>query len=302
MKDPGLGPSGHITLTAQTWTQEKMCNNQQCPLFVSKHDTPCLPIHNVDISILLQWSTILQDLTLNASSAERITQMGVFICTLLSTSESNIGPGTPVHSMLKDATQMYRRHVEHQKMGMIMQSKMETLWLGDSNDLQEAEWMQLVGCGLKSSMQRMSQSFGAYANHWLHVHWSLHSPNSEHTLPGNSLQSESRMKHRRELSSTRLGWLNSIAGYEKISEEVKLEVSYLTPALALSGGGSPQVGNPYPPSDSRFGAQVHSLTSVCRTKKISCGIRAFPNGKNHMGAFPGKTCLLRRPLQFGRRH
>ncbi|ALN38800.1 putative ORF3 protein [Human associated gemykibivirus 1] len=151
---------------------------------------------------------------------------GAFICTLLSTSGSNIGPETLVHSMLKDSTRMYRHHVEHQKMGLIMQSKMETLLLGDSNDLQEAEWMQLVGCGLRSSMQRMSQSFGRYANHWLHVHWSHLSPNSEPTLPGNFQQSESRMKLRRELTSTRLGWLNSITGYNKILEEVKLEVRY----------------------------------------------------------------------------
>lgn len=225
-----------------------MCNNEQCLLFDSKHGTPCSPMHNVEISTLLQWSTILRDLELNASSAERITQMGVFICTLLSTSESNIGPGTPVHSMLKDSTRMYRLLVEHQKKGLIMQSKMETLWLGDSKDLSEAEWMQLVGCGLKSSMQRASQSFGRYANHWLHDHWSLHSPNCEPTLPGNSRQSESRMRHRRELTSTRLGWLNSMAGYEKISGEVPLEVSDLTPTRPPSGGGSPQVGNPYPPS------------------------------------------------------
>lgn len=246
--DPGLGPSGHITLIAQTQTRRTMCNNEKCPLFASKQDTPCSLIHNVEISILLQWSTILLDLELNASSAERITQMGVLICTLLSTSESNIGPGTPVHSMLKDATRMYRHHVEHRKRGMIMQSKMETLLLGDSKDLQEAEWIQLVACGLKSSTLRMSQSFGRYVNHWLHVHWSHLSPNLGLTLVGNSHQSESRMQRRRELTSTRLGWLNSINGYQRISEEIKLEVSDLTPTRPPSGGGSPQVGNPYPPS------------------------------------------------------
>lgn len=224
-----------------------MCNNQLCLLFDFKHGTPCLHIHNVETSILLQWSTILRDLELNASSAERITQMGVFICTLLSTSESNIGPGTHVHSMLKDATRMYRRHVEHQKTGLIMQSKMETLLLGDSNDLLEAEWMQLVGCGLKSSMQRMSQSFGHYANHWLHVHWSLHSPNSELTQPGNTPRSEYRTRLRRELTSTRLGWLNSIDGYEKTLSEVKLEVSELRCARAYSGvsaAGTAPTGHP----------------------------------------------------------
>ena len=56
------------------------------------------------------------------------------------------------------------------------------------------------------------------------------------------------MKLRRELTSIRLGWLNSINGYNKILDEVKLEVSDLTPTRPPSGGGSPQVGNPYPPS------------------------------------------------------
>ena len=160
-----------------------MCNNELCPLFDFKHGTPCLPIHNVETSTLLQWSIILRDLELNASSAERTTQMGAFICTLLSTSESNIGPGTRVHSMLKDATQMYRLLAEHRKRAMIMQSKMEMWWLGDWKDLQEAEWMQMVACGLRSSMQRVSKSFGTYANAWLHAHWSLHSRSSEHTPP-----------------------------------------------------------------------------------------------------------------------
>ena len=229
-----------------------MCNNELCPLFDFKHGTPCLPIHNVETSTLLQWSIILRDLELNASSAERTTQMGAFICTLLSTSESNIGPGTRVHSMLKDATRMYRLLAEHRKRGMIMQSKMETLLQGDSKDLQEAEWIQLVMCGLRSSTQRTSKTFGTFANHWLHVHLSPNSPNSEHSLPGNSHQSECRMRIRRELSSTRVGWLNSMSGYETILEQLKTEVSYLArrPNLAAptrgAFGGTSQ-GGPLPP-------------------------------------------------------
>ena len=230
-----------------------MCNNELCLLFDSKHGTPCSPMRNVETSILLQWSTILLSLELNASSEERIIQMGDFICTLSSISEENIGPGTRVHSMLKDATRMYRHLAEHRKRDMIMQSRMETLLLGDSNDLLEADWLQMVMCGLKSSMQRMSQNFGRYANHWLHVHWSLNSHNSEPSPPGSSHQSESRMKLRRELSSTRLGWLNSIAGYETTLSQVKQEVSYLArrpdlaaPTRGAFGGTSPR-GTP-PPS------------------------------------------------------
>ena len=63
-------------------------------------------------------------------------------------------------------------------------------------------------------------------------------------------------------------------------------------------GGIPTGGEPLPPLQSRFGALVHSwkLTSIYRTKKITRGIRAFPNGKNHLGEKPGKPRLLRRPL------
>ena len=246
-RDPGLGPSGHITLKLPRQTR-RMCNNELCLLFDSKHGTPCLPTLNVETSTLSKWSTILLALELNASSAERFMQMGDFICMLLSTSESNIGPGTPVHSMLKDSTRMYRRLEEHRKTGLIMQSKMETLLLGDSNDLLEAEWIQLVECGLRSSMQRIFRSFGRYANHWLHAHWSLRSLNSELTPSGNTECQGHRMRIRRELSSTRVGWLNSMSGYEKTLQEVQLEVSDLTPSRPPSGGGSPQVGNPYPPS------------------------------------------------------
>ena len=71
--------------------------------------------------------------------------------------------------------------------------------------------------------------------------------------PGSSHQSESRMKLRRELSSTRLGWLNSIAGYETTLSQVKQEVSYLArrpdlaaPTRGAFGGTSPR-GTP-PPS------------------------------------------------------
>ena len=152
---------------------------------------------------------------------------------------------------------MYRHLVEHRKRDLITQSKMETLLLGDSNDLLEADWLQLVMCGLKSSTQRMSQSFGRYANHWLHVHWSLNSHNSEPSLPGSSRQSESRMKLRRELSSTRIGWLNSINGYDTILSQVKQEVSYLArhpdlaaPTRGAFGGTSPR-GTP-PPSARGF--------------------------------------------------
>jgi len=308
--DPGLGPSGTITLSVPDLDPATMCNNELCLLFDSKHGTPCSPMRNVETSILLQWSTILLSLELNASSEERITQMGAFICTLSLTSAGNIGPGTLEHSMFKDATRMYRHHVEHQKRGMIMQSKMETLLQGDSKDLQEAEWIQLVMCGLRSSTQRTSKTFGTFANHWLHVHLSPNSHNSEHSLPGNSHQSECRMKLRRELTSTRLGWLNSMAGYETILEQLKTEVSYLArrpnlaaPTRGAFGGTSPR-GTPPPSARGLECARKRNemLTSIYRTKKITCGIRTFPNGKNRMGEVSGKTCLFRRPLQYGRGH
>ena len=229
-----------------------MCNNELCLLFDSKHGTPCSPMRNVETSILLQWSTILLSLELNASSERESFRWGLHLHAFVDFGRKyrtrntrafdvegchpNVSPsrGTPEEDM-------------------IMQSKMETLLLGDSNDLLEADWLQMVMCGLKSSMQRMSQNFGRYANHWLHVHWSLNSHNSELSPPGSSHQSESRMKLRRELSSTRLGWLNSIAGYETTLSQVKQEVSYLArrpdlaaPTRGAFGGTSPR-GTP-PPS------------------------------------------------------
>ena len=286
-------------------TDPAMCNNETCLLFDSKHGTPCLPFRNVETSTLLQWSIILRDLELNASSEERITQMGAFICTLSLTSGGSIEQGTREHSMFKDSTLMYRRLAEHRKTVMTMQSKTETLWLGDLNDLLEAEWHQLVMCGLKSSMQRMSQSFGRYANHWLHVHWSLNSHNSEPSLPGSFPLSESRMKLRRELSSTRLGWLNSMNGYDATLQQSHLEVSELAalgsypvarPPAVLLGCQSLAHTPPSLRPPASGGPPCSGLTSICRTKKITCGIRAFPNGQDHLGPLSRKACLLRRPL------
>ena len=200
---------------------------------------------------------------------------------------------------------MYRRLAEHRKTVMTMQSKTETLWLGDLNDLLEAEWHQLVMCGLKSSMQRMSQSFGRYANHWLHVHWSLNSHNSEPSLPGSFPLSECRMKLRRELSSTRLGWLNSMNGYDATLQQSHLEVSELAalgsypvarPPAVLLGCQSLAHTPPSLRPLASGGPPCSGLTSICRTKKITCGIRAFPNGQDHLGPLSRKACLLRRPL------
>ena len=53
-----------------------------------------------------------------------------------------------------------------------------------------------------------------------------------------------------ELSSTRVGWLNSMSGYEKTLQEVQLEVSDLTPSRPPSGDPH-RWGTPTPSSRAR---------------------------------------------------
>jgi len=228
-----------------------MCNNTSCPLFDSKHGTPCLLTHNAETSILSQWSTILLSFQLNASSEERITQMAEFISILSSTLGVNTEPGSREHLMWRDTTRTFLHHVAHLKRVTTMQSKMETLLRGDWNDLYQSDFLQLAISGLKSLTLHVSQSFGRYVNHWLHVHWSLNSLNSAPSLPGNFHLSEFRMRLHRELSSTRIGYLSSMVGYETTYDQVQMGVSNLTRRLDLATptrgvSGAPPQGVPSP--------------------------------------------------------
>jgi len=251
--DPGPGPSGHITLDLprRTLLIRTMCNAESCPLFDSKHGTPCLLLHNAETSILSEWSTILLNFQLNASSEERITQMAEFISMLSSTLGESTEPGTRAHLMWRDTTRMFLHLEGHLRRVTTMQSKMAILLRGDWNDLYQSDFLQLATCGLKSLTLHVSQSFGRYVNHWLHVHWSLNSLNSAPSLPGNFHQSEFRMRLHRELSSTRIGFLSSMVGYETTYNQVQMGVSYLARRLILATptrgvSGAPPQGVPSP--------------------------------------------------------
>ena len=191
-KDPGLGPSGHITLNAQTWTQDVQQRNMSTFRFQARY-------------ALLTYAQC-GDLDPFAV-VNHLAELGA---ECIIGRENHSDGGLHLHAFVDFGRKYRTRNTRafdvqgcHPNVspsrgtpeeGFDYAIKDGDVVAGDSNDLLEADWLQLVMCGLKSSTQKMSQSFGRYANHWLHVHWSLNSHNSEPSLPGSSCQSESRMK------------------------------------------------------------------------------------------------------------
>lgn len=193
----------------------------------------CSPMLSAGNLIPGQLATICQHLELNASLAERVTQMEEFTSMLLLTSDRSFDQERSMCLMLGDAIRMSRLVKVALVRAGTMRRKMATLLLGDWSDQTEAMFLQLALNGVKSALQGVSKSFGVYVRHWLLEHCLLTSHHYEHTLLGGFDQSEMNMCRLGESPFTRKKWEDLMRGYETMwvnLEEVSLTRHY---------GGSP---------------------------------------------------------------
>nr|WQA30129.1 MAG: rep protein [Cressdnaviricota sp.] len=132
----------------------------------SSDDTPLSPMPNVGTSILSECATFLAHFTLSASLDEKITLMEGFTSTLLWTSAESIRLETAASLMWTDVIRMCSLAKKHRRRCGITRRKMEMLWLGDSSDQTEADFLRLAMSGMKSSWLTLEMSFSNYVESW----------------------------------------------------------------------------------------------------------------------------------------
>ena len=90
---------------------------------------------------------------------------------LSSCSNGSLSQEMSVYSMWTDTIQMSYAVTAHRKRVGIMQQRMETLSLEDSNAQCERRYLGMAAFGLRSSYLKLERSFLKLARHWLQGHF-----------------------------------------------------------------------------------------------------------------------------------
>ena len=103
------------------------------------------------------FTTLLSDIQLSASLAERTTLMAVLTSTLSWISADALTSGTRDALMLRASTRTFNHVVEHHKRCSTMRSRTETLSLEDSTPLSTLQYRDLVMSGLELQMPTVDE-------------------------------------------------------------------------------------------------------------------------------------------------
>jgi len=204
---------------------------------------------NAEISIPLKLSSILVDLELSVSLAEKLTKMEDFISTLSSCSRDSLGQDLSVSLMLTDTTQILSVAMAHQRRVGTMQRRMETLsqeaWKGRA----ETEFLTLARPGLESSWQKIETAFLKQSRNWILDHFACTLDPLEATLIGGIGQTEPSTNIRQEFYLTRADIPILIHGYNKLWWDIDIQVRHLARRSGgpFGGGTPPLPGGPSPP-------------------------------------------------------